>query len=376
MSMMWKLVAVLSVAGLAGCFGLGNELPSPAESPSSGAVGVGGDPARPEFEGPFEALAENLRTPWAISFAGETIYISERDGSVVRLDANGTMTRKAVEVTKGVSASGESGFLGFVLAPDFAESRTAYAYHTYEERGRILNRIVLLEERKHAWTEVRALLEGIPGSRIHDGGRLAFGPDGLLYATTGDAGDEELAQDLSSLAGKILRMTPEGGVPEGNPFPESLVYSYGHRNPQGLAWGADGTMYAAEHGPSGSPGGHDEINEIEAGGNYGWPDVYGGEAKRGTIPPLFHSGEPPAIAPSGIAATEDGRLLLATLRGETLFRFDPAAPSRLTPILGTEGRLRDVTVRGGYAYVLTNNTDGRGRPGADDDRLLIVRLPE
>ncbi|HZG76341.1 MAG TPA: PQQ-dependent sugar dehydrogenase, partial [Paenibacillus sp.] len=278
-----------------------------------------------------------------------------------------------------VAASGESGFLVFALAPDFAETRTAFAYHTYEANGRMQNRIVALEEREEGWVETRELLTGIPGSRIHDGGRLAIGPDGHLYATTGDAGEETLAQDLGSLAGKILRMTTSGSVPADNPFPGSYVYSYGHRNAQGIAWSAEGVMYASEHGPSGDPGGHDEINAIEPGGDYGWPDVYGGAAKNGAVAPLYHSGEPPAIAPSGIAVDEGGALLVATLRGEALLRFDQARPTpageALDALTNDYGRLRDVAVRDGYAYVLTNNTDGRGKPAATDDRLLRFELP-
>ncbi|HZG58183.1 PQQ-dependent sugar dehydrogenase [Paenibacillus sp.] len=373
MAMYFKLLAALAAATLAGCFGPGAE-PGGAPAPDAHRPADAGDAGTPAAE-PYVVLAEKLRAPWAIAFDGETIYVSEREGSVVRVEPDGTATRKPVRLQAGVAASGESGFLGFALAPNFAETKAAYAYHTYEANGAMRNRVVLLEERETEWVELRPLLEGIPGSRIHDGGRIAIGPDGHVYVTTGDAGEEAYAQDRSSLAGKILRLAPDGSVPEDNPFPGSYVYSYGHRNPQGLAWSADGAMYAAEHGPSGRPGGHDEINAIEAGGNYGWPKVYGDENEPGLIAPLYHSGEPPAIAPSGAAMGEDGRLLLATLRGETLFRFDPAALERLEPLLEGEGRLRDVAAKGGFAYVLTNNTDGRGTPGPSDDRLLKVRLP-
>ena len=379
----WKLMMLLVAAGLAsGCFGVA-EAPSPTAAPTGGTAGgapatgtppAAGEPAQEPVEAGVRTLAEKLRTPWAIAFAGEAIYISEREGSIVRVEADGTTRRKPVRLKEAAYPTGEAGFLGFVLAPDFETSKSAYAYHTYEKGGRALNRVVLLEEREAEWVETGTLLEGIPGARVHDGGRLAFGPDGMLYVTTGDAGEEELAQDADSLAGKILRLDPAGGAPEDNPFPGSFVYSYGHRNPQGLAWTADGVMYAAEHGPSGQPGGHDEINVIRPGGNYGWPHVYGDAEQEGTIGPLYHSGEPPAIAPSGIAADEAGRLYLATLRGETLFRFDPKTKG-LAPVLQGEGRLRDVAVRGGYLYVLTNNTDGRGSPAANDDRLLRLPLP-
>ncbi|WP_309120934.1 PQQ-dependent sugar dehydrogenase [Paenibacillus sp.] len=377
----WKMLALLAAAGLAGgCFA--REEPGAAPPPAATAPAdeaAEREPPEAEGEAPYAVLAEKLRTPWAIAFDGETMLVSEREGSVVRIGPDGSIVRKPVVVKPGVAASGESGFLGFALAPDFAETKTAFAYHTYEANGRMWNRIVALEEQEEAWVEKGELLSGIPGSRIHDGGRLAIGPDGHLYATTGDAGEEAYAQDLNNLAGKILRLTTDGGVPADNPFPGSYVYSYGHRNVQGVAWTAEGVMYASEHGPSGDPGGHDEINAVEAGGNYGWPDVYGDAKKNGMIPPLYHSGEPPAIAPSGIAVAEDGALLVATLRGEALLRFDPARPTpageSLDGVARGYGRLRDVAVRDGYAYVLTNNTDGRGTPGATDDRLLRFELP-
>jgi len=382
----WKLIALLAAAGLAGgCTGPNEAAdpgapsaagPNEAASPGSAAETPPAEEAGDAEEETYAVLAERLRTPWAIAFHGETIFVSEREGSIVRIDPGGGTARKPVQVKPGVAASGESGFLGFALSPDYAQSKSAYAYHTYEADGRMWNRVVLLEERQEAWVEKAELLAGIPGSRVHDGGRIAFGPDGHVYVTTGDAGEEAYAQDLGSLAGKLLRMTAVGGVPEDNPFPGSYVYSYGHRNSQGIAWAADGAMYASEHGPSGRPGGHDEINAIAPGGNYGWPAVYGDETRRGMISPLYHSGEPPAIAPSGVAMTADGALLVATLRGEALLRFDPAKPGGGPErILEGEGRLRDVAVRDGFAYVLTNNTDGRGTPGATDDRLLRVKLP-
>ncbi|WJH37286.1 PQQ-dependent sugar dehydrogenase [Paenibacillus sp. CC-CFT747] len=211
----------------------------------------------------------------------------------------------------------------------------AYAYHTYQEGNRTLNRVVLLQEKNGSWEEQKALLEGIPGGINHNGGRLAIGPDRLLYITTGDSGEEKLAQDPKSLGGKILRMTLDGRVPEDNPFIGSYVYSYGHRNPQGLAWDKQGTMYSSEHGPSGSPGGHDEINVIEKGRNYGWPVIIGDSKKDGMVSPVYQTGDT-AIAPSGIAVDTEGKLLVTTLRGEKLFRFDPAS-RKLTPVLEGEG---------------------------------------
>lgn len=317
----------------------------------------------------FTVLAQELRVPWVITFDKDVVYISEREGNIVKVDSS-NMTRQSVHLKKNVHGNGEGGFLGFLLAPDFADTKNAYAYHTYEENGRILNRVVLLKQTGEQWDEVQALLEGIPGAANHDGGRMAIGPDKMLYITTGDAQQRELAQDLNSLAGKILRMTLDGKIPADNPFPDSYVYSYGHRNPQGLAWNAEGVMFNTEHGPSGDPGGHDEINIIEAGANYGWPDIYGDAKKEGMVTPIYHTGEK-AIAPSGATIDGNNRLLIATLLGSALYRYDPAT-NQMSVVFEGEGRLRDVKIKDGRIYVITNNTDGRGSPSKTDDRLLLL----
>lgn len=318
----------------------------------------------------YTVLAKELRVPWVITFDEDIVFISEREGNIVKVDGDAT-TRQAVHLLKSVHDRGEGGFLGFLLAPDFAQSREAYAYHTYEENGRVMNRVVLIKQNGGQWDEVRALLEGIPGAANHDGGRLAIGPDKLLYVTTGDAQQPELAQDRNSLAGKILRMTLDGKVPADNPFSGSYVYSYGHRNPQGLVWNSEGVLFNTEHGPSGDPGGHDEINKIAAGGNYGWPAIYGSAAQEGMITPIYHTGEE-AIAPSGATIDENNRIWIATLVGEALYRYDPASKN-MERVFEGEGRLRDVKIKDGRIYVITNNTDGRGNPSPSDDRLLIVK---
>ncbi|NGZ76749.1 PQQ-dependent sugar dehydrogenase [Saccharibacillus alkalitolerans] len=333
---------------------------------------TGGASVTAGLTGETETAAAGLDTPWEIQFGGSAIYMTLRGGSIVKLE-NGQQTEQSIELDPAVLEEGEAGLLGLALAPDFEDSREAYAYHTYGQGDGMRNRVIRIKEDASGsgWSETSVLLDDIPGARVHDGGRIAFGPDGMLYVTTGDAQEDSLARDTGSLAGKILRMTPEGEVPDDNPIEGSLVYSYGHRNSQGIDWTEDGTLYASEHGPSGSPGGHDEMNRIEPGADYGWPDVMGDETGEGLTPPLFHTGEE-AIAPSGIAATPDGKVLVANLVGESLMEFDPAT-NEMTEVLSGVGRIRDVAVREGRIYVITSNTDGRGSPSADDDKLLILR---
>jgi len=237
------------------------------------------------------------------------------------------------------------------------------------------------------------LVDGIPGARNHNGGRIAFGPDGKLYAATGDAGRGELAQDTGSLAGKVLRMNSDGSVPDDNPFPGSLVYSYGHRNPQGLAWHPEtGQLLAPEHGPSGEGGlcCRDEVNAIRPGGNYGWPVVTGRSGDARFVDPVAFSGTDTTWAPAGAAFYDgsdlrgwQGGLFFGTLRGQHLHRLSVGGEGGLTVIeeealfTGEYGRLRAVAMGpDGHLYVATSNRDGRGRPASEDDRILrIVGAP-
>lgn len=382
-----KLLAMMTAAALFAAACSGNDAPvpgaaetngggtSPAETapaPTSSAEPSPADAPAGESGEAYLVLSDDLNIPWSIEFDGDTVYMSERGGTIVKLDGDGKQTRQEVRLNKAVQHAGEGGLLGLLLSPDFDASGLAYAYHTYRESGETKNRIALLKLNEGAWEEQRALLEDIPGDLYHNGGRLAFGPDGMLYATTGDAQVPRLAQDKNSLAGKILRMTPDGEIPDDNPFPGSFVYSYGHRNPQGLAWTKDGAMYATEHGPSGRPGGHDEINTIRPGANYGWPDIIGDAEQAGMETPVYHTGDR-AIAPSGAAFDDEGRLLVAALVGEALYRFDPATGEMEIAAEG-DGRIRDVKVKDGYAYIITNNRDGRGNPVDNDDRLVRLKL--
>ena len=313
------------------------------------------------------ALADNLRIPWSIEIHGDIIYLTERPGSIVKIE-NGAVERQRVELSKRLSNAAEAGLLGFALAPDFADSGRAYAYYTYQEGSRPLNRIVTLRLEADVWKEERVLVDRIPSGRVHHGGRLKIGPDGKLYATTGDAAEANLAQNPESLGGKMLRMNPDGSIPDDNPFPGSYVYSYGHRNPQGLVWAPDGTLYASEHGNRAN----DEINLIEAGLNYGWPVIEGTERREGYVTPLFTSGRNTTWAPSGLAF-HDGKIYAAALRGTAILAFDPASGEQREVITGY-GRIRDVRIEGRNLYFVTNNTDGRGNPQDGDDKLYRVPI--
>ncbi|MBH5318957.1 PQQ-dependent sugar dehydrogenase [Paenibacillus sp. GSMTC-2017] len=331
----------------------------PAESASPATV-----------EGDNVVIGSGLRIPWSIEFAGDTIYLSEREGTIMKI-AKKELSRQTVRLTKAVHHDGEGGFLGFVLSPDFNDTGLAFAYHTYQDNGKTLNRVVMLKQEGAEWSEQRVLLDKIPGDLYHNGGRLAIGPDGYLYITTGDAEEKELSLNKDSLAGKILRMKLDGSIPADNPFPGSYMYSYGHRNPQGLAWTKDGVMYSSEHGPSGRPGGHDEINVIKPGDSYGWPAIIGDAKQEGMITPIYHTGEE-AIAPSGTIIDDKGRILIAALRGEGIYCYTPET-GHMELFYKGYGRIRDLELRDGKLYFITNNRDGRGQPSNVDDQLVAIQ---
>ncbi len=322
-----------------------------------------------------------LDVPWEMAFAPDgRIFVTERPGRI-RVIQNGQLQAEPW-MTLDVAAVGEGGLLGLALDPSFAENHYIYATYTYRNAtGDLRNRLVRLRQETTTGKGVldKVLLNDVGAGSIHDGGRVRFGPDGKLYWTIGDAGNASSAQDVSSRNGKVLRLNPDGSIPGDNPFPGSPVYSYGHRNPEGLAWQpGTGRLYETEHGSSAT----DEVNYVDAGKNYGWPDVRGDQSQPGMVSPIVHSGSE-TWAPSGAAFVSggpwDGSFLFAGLRGETLYRLvlDQADPRRVVSfekyLSGQYGRLRDV-VQGpdGALYVLTNNTDGRGSPRAGDDRILRI----
>ncbi len=325
-----------------------------------------------------------LEVPWSLVFAPDgRAFVTERPGRV-RVVRAGQLEPQPV-LTLPVAHVGEAGLLGIALHPQFPRSPYVYVYYTYHQGG-LRNRVERFREAGGRLVRDRVVVDDIPGALVHDGGRIRFGPDGMLYVGTGDARQPGLAQDPRSLAGKILRVTPDGGVPEDNPFRGSLVYSLGHRNVQGLAWHPrTGVLYATEHGPSGERGfGHDEINRIRPGGNYGWPEVLCGQSGRPEFEESVACSGEDTWAPSGAEFVRLGawreRLLVANLRGAHLRGFllnlDGTRVERQERVLSGFGRLRDV-VEGldGALYVLTSNRDGRGRPVASDDRILRLPLP-
>lgn len=329
-----------------------------------------------------ETVAEGLVVPWAISFLPDgRIFVTERDGHL-RVIEDGIL-KEAPVLTLSVGRV-EGGLLGMALDPQFESNHHVYLYYTYSELLSTYNRVSRFTESNNALSEEVILIDKIPGAAIHDGGRIKFGPDGKLYVATGDASNASLSQDVDSLAGKILRINPDGTIPADNPFENSPVYSYGHRNPQGFDWDpATGVLVATEHGPSGERGfAHDEINIVKPGKNYGWPEIVGDESDIKYASPAFHTGRV-AWAPSGASFYSndkmpifDGKFLVATLRGTHLhvFEIDTSGGkiiSETTLFAGTFGRLRDVSVGpDGYLYLLTSNRDGRGSPAANDDRII------
>lgn len=335
-----------------------------------------------------EQWISDLEIPWSLIFLPDgRALVSERPGRI-RLITNGKIQREPYAVVENVLPVGEGGLMGLAAHPDFSQKPYIYAMHTYKKGDSILNRVIRLKDYGTFARFDRVIIDNIPGGRFHNGGRIAFGPDKMLYITTGETFDADLAQDLKSLGGKILRITPEGEIPPDNPFKNSPVYSYGHRNPQGLAWHPEtGELFSSEHGPSGEflRFGNDEINVIKKGGNYGWPEVIGVKKKSPYIDPLILWEK--TTPPSGMTFYTGNRfphlkgdLLVATLRSECIVRIKLKKESENYKVLMTErwfenkyGRIRDI-VQGpdGFLYFLTNNRDGRGKPRTGDDRIYRI----
>jgi glucose/arabinose dehydrogenase len=370
------LFALIVAANLALTIACSPQTPDPENPstppPSSGEVFTTQDGVR--FR--VEVIAANLQIPWSMAFAPDgRLFFTERPGRV-RVLPPGSNTSEVALTLDDTFAQGEAGVLGITLDPEYASNRFVYLYYSAQAGGRAVNRVVRYREVANRLGEAVVLLDNIPANQIHDGGRLKFGPDGLLYITAGDAAAASVAQDVASLAGKILRVSRDGSTPRDNPF-SSPVYSLGHRNPQGIDWHpVTGDLWEAEHGDSGN----DEVNVIDRGVNYGWPTIQGSQTRPDMRTPI--TSYSPSIAPSGAAFYRGQRfpgfvnnLFVATLRGVHILRLRPDGSSRQVAaqerlLENAYGRIRDVVVGpDGFIYFCTSNRDGRGNAVAADDRI-------
>ncbi|MFF0364638.1 sorbosone dehydrogenase family protein [Streptomyces sp. NA02536] len=381
------VTAVLAAAALlltAGCSsgdggtaGGGDTSASPsgtaASSPPTGAA-----EQTPPAKGSVKVVrtvATGLNSPWGLAplTEGDLLVSSRDEATITRVDGKTGRKTELGEVP-GVSPAGEGGLLGIALSPEYASDHMIYAYFTSASDNRVVR--MIYDERKPAGQQLGApdtVFRGIPKGMIHNGGRIAFGPDRMLYAGTGESGDTGLSQDKESLGGKILRLTPDGEPAPGNPFPGSAVYSYGHRNVQGLAWDGKQRLFASEFGQNT----WDELNAIEPGANYGWPEAEGRSDDSAFKNPVEQWSTDEA-SPSGIAYAE-GSIWMAGLRGERLWRVPlkgtEASADPQAFLEGEYGRLRTVAAAGGdKLWLVTSNTDGRGNPKKGDDRILELEV--
>ncbi len=333
-----------------------------------------------------EVWVSNLKTPWSLVFLPDgRALVTERIGRISLIKDN-KVEEKPYFVVKDVYSIQEAGLLGIAIHPNFYNQPYVYVYYTYRHGGVIYNKVIRLRDKGSYGVFDGVIIDKIPGSAYHNGGRIGFGPDGMLYITTGEIFKRQLAQDLSSLGGKILRISPDGSIPNDNPFKGSPVYSYGHRNPQGLAWHPNtGVLFSSEHGPSGEMGlfGHDEINIIFKGSNYGWPLVVGNSKDKKYVNPLVFWKD--TVPPSGMCFW-NGDIYVATLRSRSLVRIILEKYGNEFKVKKIErwfaskdgqskyGRLRDVVVGpDGNMYLLSNNTDGRGTPMPGDDKIYVLK---
>lgn len=313
-------------------------------------------------------IAIGLEVPWSIAFLPDgDMLITERKGRIQRIDKNGNKT--LIATLPEVKQFGESGLHGITLHPDFAKNNFIYVYYTYSAQGNeTRNRVVRYTFTNNKLTDQTIIVDAIPGALFHDGGRVKFGPDNFLYISTGDAQQPSLAQTKNSLAGKILRVTDEGKPAPGNPF-NDWIYSYGHRNPQGITWDNTGQLWETEHGNSAT----DEVNRIEKGNNYGWPTITGNATQQGMVTPVLQSGSS-TWAPGDIAYL-DGSLYFVGLRGQALFQIDLSKqPLGIQEhFKGKFGRIREIVAGpDNMLYITTSNRDGRGIPGLDDDKIIRI----
>ena len=333
------------------------------------------EPPKDNMKNQFvEILATNLEKPWSIDFADERIFISEKGGTIRVIDSGQLLDDPLVTLRTADVFDG--GLLGITLHPNFSQNHILYAYYTYEEQGELWNKVIQIKESSNKIVEAKTILDKIPGSSFSNGGIIKFGPDSKLYIGTGSVSDfSHESQNLQSLEGKILRLNDDGTIPDDNPFDDSPVYSYGHRNPKGMAWDSSENFYMTELGPTKN----DEINLIIAGKNYGWPDVecYSTDEKFVNPVKCFD----PSLEPGGIIFYSGDKLdlenymILASQKASNLYKVevDENDVNLDGSILSGVGRIRDVAEGpDGYLYVITSNTDGKAFPSDDDDKLLRI----
>jgi glucose/arabinose dehydrogenase len=342
------LVVVLAIVGLGAAWYLGKIFTNPSVSGAAAVTVPGHEVA---------VIAKGLTVPWGIAFRPDgSALVTERDTAKILAVTPGGQVGQVQQIPD-VRPGGEGGLLGIAVSPHYSTDKLVYVYYTAASDNRIA--------RFRLGETPQVIFSGLPKSGIHNGGRIAFGPDGFLYVGTGDASDSGRAQRIDYLGGKILRLTPEGKPAPGNPFGDSPVYSYGHRNVQGLAWDHSGQMYAAEFGQNR----YDELNRIEPGKNYGWPIVEGMGSDKQYVNPVATWATSDA-SPSGLAIVGD-KAYLACLRGTKLYRVGLDGKSAQVLLNGAYGRLRAVQLApDGSLWVSTSNRDGRGSPVAEDDRII------
>lgn len=325
-----------------------------------------------------EVIAENLNVPWDLAFlpSGDILF-TERGGNIKHFSLTSDKHIKVIGTIRNVRQVGESGLHGIAIHPGFTDNRYVYVYYTYAANGgNTQNRVSRFTYQNGKISDEKIIVDNIPGASNHDGGRIRFGPDGYLYITTGDAQEPSLAQDKNSLAGKILRITSEGDPAPGNPF-GNLVYSYGHRNPQGITWDEKGNLWETEHGPSGDIASccRDEANLIKPGQNYGWPVITGDQTASDMVTPATQSGNTETWAPASIAFL-NGSLYFGGLRGQALYKAAISGENIIEVITNFPnqfGRIRAVTAGpDGLLYISTSNRDGRGNIRTGDDKIIRV----
>jgi len=319
-----------------------------------------------------QILATNLEKPWAIGFADDKIFVTEKVGRV-RVIESGILLDDPLATLRTANVF-DGGLLGIAVHPAFDKNHFIYVYYTYEKDGALWNKILRITESNNKLDAAKTIFDNIPGSVYNNGGIIKFGPDGKLYVGTGYVSDSHGPQDIQSLEGKILRLNDDGTIPDDNPFSNSPVFSFGHMNPKGLGWDNVGNLFVTEMGPSKN----DEINLVRSGGNYGWPEQECSGNEEFIDPIVCYD---PAIEPGGIVfyygdkIKLDNPLVLASLRASQLFNLeiDDEEVKSQTSILSGIGRIRDVAVGpDGYLYLITSNTDGKGFPDASDDKLLRI----